>query len=436
MQVKEFNDINFLIKEKIVNLQGNDQLSKLHTQMLINCSAGDKQAKVYVKDLIEKELEKLGYQRNQDLIDKIYSKNWGLGPLDKYDVNEIDEIMVHGNKVLIQKGGIEQVPEKFCDYDETLAVMRRCAEFDQKNDLNSQNAILATRRKDGSRINAVIGPVAKMPYLNIRKFDSFPPTTENMLRTRTLCEKEVDIIDTLVGGRANIVVIGEMGSGKTSFIKWMAQFYPKNLIVGSLETEFELNLDTLYPDRHWVQLAERLPHYPLPVLFATMLRMNVDIIMVGEARSYEANEIIKAMSRGHSGSMASAHSTDPEGMVDDFADMVLESGKSIDLKALRYRIARSVDIVIKLRKLPNDDKSKVCAGIYELTTNSEDMSFKSVPIVEFMIDEENPEDKGEKVFKNNISNKLKKKLNEYGLPFSKINKVFSDDKFLYSKDRV
>jgi pilus assembly protein CpaF len=410
------------IYHKIVNRDGFGSDSREHTEQLINCSRGDIQAKEYVKNLIVQELSDEGID-DEELVKEIFAEKWGLGILEKYDRPDVDEIMVHGTRILLQiKGEPHEVEERFKDYDEVIAVMRRVLEFDRTKDLNIKNAMISARRKDGSRIQAVIPPVGKMPYLNIRKFESFMPTTENMLKTDTLTKEEIDVLSTLVKGRANIVVIGEMGSGKTTFLKWLIQFFPDNLIVGTLETTFELNLDKLYPDKYFVQLEERLPDYPLAVEFAAMLRQNVDVILVGECRSYEVNELIKAMSRGHSGSLGSAHSMGPIEVIDDFADMVLESGKSVDLGALKYRIARAVDLVVKFRKLPN--RKRVMAGLYEIVADEKSMSYSAVPLFEFELDEEDPKDNGRHVKKGTISDKLKYKLNSYGVSKSEIERVF------------
>lgn len=423
LSVKKFDEINKQVKEAIVNRDGNDEIKKAHTLMLTKASAGDKKAKEYVKDIIETVLKEILQNEFEDyLVDEIYSKNWGLGILDKYDTPDVDEIMVHGKKILIQKKGeIIQVPETFSNYEEVISIIRRSLEFNKTQDINQVNCIVYAEREDGSRITATIPNVAKMPYLNIRKFDSFMPTTENMLLSQTITEEIAEVMRTLVYGRANIIVIGEMGSGKTTFLKWLLQFMPDNLVVGTMETTFELHLEKLYPDKHWVQLSEQ-PGYAMQDLFSVMLRQNVDVMLVGESRSYEVNELIKAMSRGHSGSIGTAHSIGAEEVVEDFADMVLESGKAVNLQALQYRIARSIDIVIKFRKLPN--RRRVCAGIYELVTNREDMTYRSIPIFEFEIDEENPHDEGQHVRKNDISEKLRNKLNEYGVKKSEVDRIF------------
>ena len=429
----EYKEIENHVYEQVINKEfSTKNLKEIHTQQLISCSAGDKSAIKYVKAMIKSILlvENLLKDEIESLTLQIFANKWGLGILEKYNLQDVDEIIVHGQKVLLkEQGEIIEVPEKFKDINEIISIMRRALEFDKTKDLNYNNAIIEAKRTDGSRINVVIEPVGKYPYLNIRKFDSFFPTTENMLKFGTLNKEEVEMLSSLVKGRANILIVGEMESGKTTFINWLMQFIPKSLITGIMETKRELYPDILYPDRHWVQLEEVLPKYPMSELFKTMLRMSVDIMIVGECRGDEVNELIKSMTRGHSGSMGTVHSMGALEAIDDLADMMLESGKIADLKSIKYRIARAIDIVVKLRKLPTNDENKrkkVCAGIYEIITKRDEMWYDSIPIFEFEIDEETPADNGKHIRKNTISVGLKKKINSYGVKMSEIKKVFGD----------
>lgn len=429
----DYEYIKNYVYEQVINKEfQTKELKEIHTQQLISCSAGDAGAIKYIKTVIKNILLDIDIEKEdiESLSNQIFAEKWGLGILEKYNRKDVDEIIVHGQKVLIKKQGeIIKVPEKFKDNKEVLSVMRRALEFDRTKDLNYNNAIIEAKRADGSRINEVIEPLGKYPYLNIRKFDSFFPSTENMLKYGTLNKEEVEVLSTLVKGRANILIVGEMESGKTTLINWLMQFIPPNLITGIMETKRELYPDILYPDKYWVQLEEVLPQYPMKELFKTMLRMSVDIMIVGESRGDEINELIKAMSRGHSGSMSNIHSLDELSAIDDIADMMLESGKVADLKSIKYRAARAIDIIIKLRKLPSDSENKrrkVCAGIYEIIAERDEMKYHTVPLFEFEIDEENPADKGKHIRKNTISAELRKKLNSYGVKMSEIRKVFGD----------
>ncbi len=425
---------NYVYEQVITREFPSKKLSNIHTQMLINCTVGDAEAIKYIKTIIKNiliNIEDIEKEKIEELANKIFAERWGAGILEKYNSSDVDEIITHGKKVLLKKQGeIIEVPERFRDTDEIESIMSRILEFDETKDLSYNNAIIEAKRADGARINAVIEPVGKYSYLNIRKFDSFYPTTENMLKYGTLNQEEVKVLSTLVKGRANILIVGEMESGKTTFINWLMQFIPENLITGIMETRRELYPDILYPDRHWVQLEEVLPKYPMKELFRTMLRMSVDIMIVGESRGDEINELIKAMSRGHSGSMSNMHSLDEISAIDDIADMMLESGKTADLKSIKYRAARAIDIIVKLRKLPSDSdnkRRKVCAGIYEIIAERNEMKYHSVPLFEFEIDEENPSDNGIHVRKKTISAELRKKLNSYGVKMSEIRRVFGDE---------
>lgn len=432
----DYKEIEDYVYEQVINKEfTSKELGKLHTRMLINCSY-DIEAKRYVKLLIKNSLLNISIPNEviEEVTNKIYANKWGLGIIEKYDLPEVDEIIVHGQKVLLKKQGeIIEISERFKDTEEVISVIRRALESDNTKDLNYNNAIIEAKMATGSgvytRLNAVTDPVGKYPYFNYRKFDSFFPSTENMLKTRTLDAEEVEALATLVKGRANILIVGEMESGKTTFINWLMQFIPKNLITGIMETRRELYPDILYPDRYWVQLEEVLPQYPMKELFKTMLRMSVDIMIVGESRGDEINELIKAMSRGHSGSMSNIHSLDELSAIDDVADMMMETGKVADLESVKYRIARAIDIIIKLRKLPSDNENKrrkVCAGIYEIVTCRDEMNYDAIPLFEFEIDEEDPADGGIHKRKGTISSGLRKKLNSYGVKMSEIKRVFGD----------
>ena len=431
-KVMEYKEIENYVYEKIINREDSKELKEIHTQNLINCSAGDEAAMQYIKTLIRNILIDIDISKKkiEELKNQIFANKWGLGLLEKYNKDDIDEIIVLGKRIILKKqGDIIDVEEEFNSYDEVISIMRRCIEFDKSKDLNSLNAAISAERADGARIQITIPPIGRYPVLNIRKFDSFVPTTENMINSNTFTEKEVEMVTTLVKGRANIFIIGEPETGKTSTVKWLIKFIHDKLIIGLLETDFELNPEPLYPWKYFVSLRER-NKYSLGDLFAVQLRQSINLIIVTEVRSSDADELIKAMTRGLYGSMGTGHIADADSVPDALAYMIMEGGNNITFDAKRNQVADAIDIVIEMKKLPENEKGqmkKICGGIYELIAKGESVCHETVPLSKLIIDEENPHNSKEKLYMNTISEKLRRKLNVNGVKMSEINNVFGDE---------
>lgn len=432
-QHMEYDEIESNVYENIINKKfSTKKLSNIHTQMLNSCSAGDAGAKKYVREFIKNELLGMNISKDEieSLITKIYASRWGLKIIDKYYLPDVDEIIVIGTKILLKKqGDIIEVNEQFKSYDEVINIMRRCIEFDKSKDLNALNPSILAERDDGARIQITIPPISRYPVLNIRKFDSFVPTTENMLKSGTFTDKEIEMISTLVKGRANILVIGEPESGKTTTVKWLIKYLKDKLIIGLLETDFEMNPEQLYPDKYFIPLRER-DNFSLGDLFAVLLQKSINLIIVTEARNKEADELIKAMTRGLNGTMGTAHITNADSVPDALTYMIMENVSNISFSAKRNQIADAIDIVIEMKKLPENEKGqmkKICGGIYELIAKGENQRHETVSLSRLIFDEENPQNSYEKVYENSISKKLKKKLNENGVKMNEIKRVFGDD---------
>ncbi|WMJ77874.1 ATPase, T2SS/T4P/T4SS family [Sedimentibacter sp. MB35-C1] len=432
MEYMEYDEIEDKVYEKIVKKKFTSQeLSDIHTQMLFNCSAGDIGAKKYVKVMIKNELLGMDIPKAkiEELITKIYANRWGLKIIDKYDLPDVDEIITLGTRILLKKqGDIIEVNEQFRNYDEVIDVMRRSLEFDKSKDLNELNPSVLAERADGARIQITIPTLSRYPVMNIRKHDSFIPTPENMLKNDTFTEKEIEMIATLVKGRANILVIGPPESGKTATVKWLIRYLNDKLIIGLLESDFEMNPEKLYPNKYFIPLRER-DKFSLGDLFAVLLQKSINLIILTEARSREANELIKAMTRGLSGSMGTAHITNADSVPDALTYMIMEGNSNISFAAKRNEIASAIDIVIEMKKLPENEKGqmkKIGGGIFELIEKGERERHETVPISRLIIDEENPHASNKKVYENTISQKLKKKLNENGVKMSEIKRIFGD----------
>lgn len=433
MEDKEYKEIETYVYEQILNKEfPSKELSHLHTQMLTSCSAGNLEAKKYVKTLIKNILagKRIKNEETEDLANKIFSNKWGLRLLDKFDTDDVDEIIVLGKEIVLKKGGKKiRVKEKFNDYSEVISIMHRCIEFNKKRDLNETNAIVTSSRADGARIHITIPEVSEYPLLNIRKFP-FVGTTENMLKEGTFTQSHVDKMSTLVRGRANICIIGDPETGKSTTLSWLMSFLEDDLIIATMESDFELYAKKKYPNKLIMPLQER-ENYPMSVIFPGTLRQSVDLVIVSEVRkSYEALEYANAATRGLSGSMTTFHDRSALSTINNLARLVvMEKGANIDFAAMKHLFADAIDVIIKMRKLPKDSdgkQKKICDGIYEIIANDEDMSFNVVPIMKLEINEENPEKSCKHQYLNSISDKLKLKLNENGVKMSEIKRVFGD----------
>lgn len=405
-------------------------LRDLHTQMIVKASQGDIKAKNYIKEFLRLELIRIdeSYKeksRADPIISKVYANSWGLGVLEKYDNPDVDELMIDGTRCFIEKAGvIIPLDEEFETQEDAIKVIRRVLEFDNSLDISIKNPKKQAIRSDGARITAAIPPMAKVPTLNIRKFESFLPTTENLINTGTIPKELVPLIDITIKGRANITVIGEMGAGKTAFIRWLLGFIPKNQRVGILETTFEINPEKLYPDVTFVQLKENEfeEGQKLTDLFQLMLRQNVKRMMLGEVRSgKELYQYKYACNRGHSGGIMSGHYMDAESFLTDGADMIIEAGLGSDKKNAKDGLAGTVDLVFRLVGLPTG--KRVLASIEEIISTKEG-NYSINKLWDYVYDENNPS-KGYHKKLNNISEKLQKKLNSYGVSISEIERSLS-----------
>lgn len=371
--VKRATDI---VLKDMIDIKGTIDEVDAHNSVLARCASGDSDARrsviMLIKKIIEKDRNLAAPPLSDKLARQIYTDNYGLGAIDDlvHD-RSINEIWINGyNHIWIEKAGIKtRLERRFKDNEDVMRVIRLLLHFDKK-DITIQEPMRESRMLDGSRLAILIPPVAKHPYVNIRKFESFDFTTESLIQEETLNEEMVDWLSLAVKGRANILVIGETSSGKTTLLKWLTTFMDNKLRLGIIETNFELKLDEKYPERNLFSYEER-PELGISMgdLFKKCLRSSPDIIICGEARGPEADELIRAMRRGHPGSIGTIHTNSPETAVDDLAEMINEDGNRRDPVFLRYRVASAIDIIVQMHRLEETGKRKI-TRISEVVTRS------------------------------------------------------------------
>lgn len=415
-----------IVLREMTEIRGSADEIELHNKILARCAMGDKAAQLNVKAMIKKIIEKdhniAQPPVSDQLVKEIYANNYGLGAIDDlFNDKSINEIWVNGwDQVWIEKGGMKYrlADKRFKSDEDIIRIIRLLLQFDKK-DITIQDPMKESRMLDGSRITVLIPPVAKRPYINIRKFEAFDVTTENLVSAGTLNDEMVRWMDRAVKGRANVLIIGETGSGKTSFLKWMAGLMPENLRLGTLETNFELKLDEKYPERNIFSYEEH-PEIGVSMgdLFKKCLRSSPDIIICGEARGEEADELIRAMRRGHPGSVGTIHTNAAETAIDDLSEMINEDGRRRDPLQLRYRIASSLDLIIQIRRFDETGTRRI-TRITEVVSDPKTLDYELADIFRYDV---NPNKPSEGAFHKcgTITEDLKTKLVYFGLPYDEV----------------
>ncbi|MFD1362702.1 CpaF family protein [Lentibacillus salinarum] len=291
------------------------------------------------------------------LVQEIFKRNWGLGPIQGvYDEPSVNEVWVNGpgeNNVWVErKGQRMKVDVSFPDDDAIREVQQRVLSVENQ-ELNQTNPIVESKMLDGTRVTLTCPPETSQRTITLRKHNTIDMTEDEYIRQGTLDRESSELLKKLVRGRSNTLLIGATSSGKTSMLKWLTQFIRPNLRVGVLEGTYELALDQFLADRNVICFEEQ-PRLGRTLIkqFHTMLRESPDVIVLGEARGEEADQMIKTFRRGHPGSFGTIHSNSPEAAIQDLADMIMEDGRNWDQKSLYLRVARSIDTIVQLHLEP------------------------------------------------------------------------------------
>lgn len=361
--LKNIIDIkNTLLEEKIID--ENIKISfneKERTKLLDSIKPFiDKNIKSYdnLKNIPINEAEKI-------ILDEII----GLGPIQPLiNDKDISEVMVNSSdKIYIEKKGkIEEAKICFFDNNHVISNIKKIARFVERR-IDTEVPILDARLPDGSRINAIIHPLALTgPTLTIRKFEENPYTVDNLINFGSLTRQIADFLKGCVEGRLNIIISGGTGSGKTTLLNVLSSFIPPRDRVVTIEDAAELKLR----QEHVITLESRPPdlngrgEITIQNLVRNSLRMRPDRIVVGEVRGKEALDMLQAMNTGHDGSLTTIHANSPRDTLSRIETMVLMSGIDLPVKAIREQIASAINLIVQIQRLP--DGSRKIISISEI----------------------------------------------------------------------
>jgi pilus assembly protein CpaF len=288
-----------------------------------------------------------------------------LGPLRPLiDDDSLTEIMVNGPDMVYveRKGKILLTDVRFDSEEHLLRVIDTIVSSVGRR-IDQRTPLCDARLLDGSRVNAAIAPVAlDGPILTIRKFSKDPYQVNDLIGFGTLTAESAAFIQACVLARANVIVSGGTGTGKTTLLNVCSSFIPIDERIVTIEDAAELQLHQEHVCRMESRPADVNGDGRITIrdLVANSLRMRPDRIVVGECRSGEALDMLQAMNTGHDGSLTTIHANNPRETLSRLETLVLMAGMDLPLKAIRQQIASAIDLVIQLSRL-KDGSRKVTA---------------------------------------------------------------------------
>ena len=305
----------------------------------------------------------------QLIIKQIGDEVLGLGPLEPLLADpSVSDILVNGHaSVYVERfGKLQRTDVRFRDDQHLLNIIDRIVSNLGRR-IDESSPLVDARLKDGSRVNAIIPPLAiDGPSMSIRRFAVDLLNTDSLVQMGTLTPAMALMIKAIVRGRLNVLVSGGTGTGKTTMLNVLSSFIPDNERIVTIEDSAELQLQ----QPHVVRLETRPPNIEgrgevnQRELVRNSLRMRPDRIVIGEVRGAEALDMLTAMNTGHDGSLTTIHANTPRDALGRIENMVSMTGATFPIKALRQQIASAIDVVIQLER--QEDGKRRLVSVQEI----------------------------------------------------------------------
>ncbi len=331
---------------------------------------------ILIRSSVNSEAVPLSFAEREQLSREILDEIFGLGPLEPLlkDPTISDILVNRFDRVYVERAGkLEITGLSFKDNQHLMQIIDRIVSRIGRR-VDESSPMVDARLQDGSRVNAIIPPLAlDGACLSIRRFGRDPLTARNMLDNKTLTEPMLELLSAMVKGRLNLIISGGTGAGKTTVLNVLSGYIPNSERIVTIEDAAELQLK----QEHVVRLETRPPNIEgkgsvrMRQLVINSLRMRPDRIVVGEVRGEEAFDMLQAMNTGHEGSLTTVHANSPRDALSRIENMVSMANLNIPERAIRHQIANAVHAVVQVARL--SDGSRKIITVSEVTGMEADM---------------------------------------------------------------
>jgi pilus assembly protein CpaF len=347
-----FQEMKARLHRAVINRM---DLAKLN---LLNQEQLQTEVAALAESLLSPEEYPLSISEREQLVDEVRHELFGLGPLEPLLADPaVSDILVNSphNIYIERHGKLERTNVTFKDGEHLRRVIERIVSTVGRR-IDESSPMVDARLKDGSRVNAIIAPLAlEGPVLSIRRFGVEPLRMSSLLENESLTTEMAEMFSLCVKARLNILISGGTGAGKTTLLNALSAFIPEDQRVITIEDSAELQLQ----QPHVVRLETRPPNIEgrgevtQRDLVKNALRMRPDRIVIGEVRGGEAIDMLQAMNTGHEGSLTTIHANSPRDALARLETMIQMAGLRLDDRAIRRQISSALDLVIQATRLPD-----------------------------------------------------------------------------------
>lgn len=362
--VADFGDLKQRLHRKVIEALDLTVVSKLNQELL------KKELSNLVEHLLEQESAPLNIREREQLVSEIQHEVMGLGPLEPLVQDPtVNDILVNRcDQVYVERAGKLQLTDiRFRDETHLRKIIEKIVSAVGRR-IDESSPMVDARLADGSRVNAIIPPLAlDGASISIRKFSKDKLQIDDLIEKRSLTPEIAELLRGIVEARLNVLIAGGTGCGKTTILNILSGFIPNDERIITIEDAAELQLR----QEHVVRLETRPPNVEgkgevtQRDLIKNTLRMRPDRIVMGEVRSAECLDMLQAMNTGHDGSLTTIHANTPRDALTRVETLVALAGLNISTKGLRHYISSAIDVIVQMTRL--SDGSRKVTSLQEIT---------------------------------------------------------------------